>query len=401
MIMHFLHHFKLHLLKKALLLLLPLFVFAVNFSVPSLAAQVLKTNENPSVTVLCYHHIIPEALPESLNTIVTLSEFEDQMKYLYEHGYYTASLKDIQEFLYNKQKLPEKTVVITFDDGYESNYIYAYQVLKKYDLKAVIFIIGSKMVDDGQAQDPNAIDKLSFDQIKEMAGSGLVEFGNHTFDAHDFINGQPYLLSMDQDGVLLDFEQVNNVFNKIGLSNPISIAYPFGKFNDAWVTAAKVYDYKLGFTVNKGFVYQDSPPMNLNRIIVPPDTTPEKFRALLQDDSPALPEGFEESIMLRIGSDTAYVFGKPLLLESAPIIVNGVAMTPLDFFKEQLGCDVIWDPILYQVATRVGYEDISWFSLTAYPVDGKVMVPVKPLAEVMGYEVQWHQEEKMVELKKP
>ena len=151
--MHFLHHFKLHLLKKALLLLLPLFVFAVNFSVPSLAAQVLKTNENPSVTVLCYHHIIPEALPESLNTIVTLSEFEDQMKYLYEHGYYTASLKDIQEFLYNKQKLPEKTVVITFDDGYESNYIYAYQVLKKYDLKAVIFIIGSKMVDDGQAQD--------------------------------------------------------------------------------------------------------------------------------------------------------------------------------------------------------------------------------------------------------
>ena len=50
---------------------------------------------------------------------------------------------------------------------------------------------------------------------------------------------------------------------------------------------------------------------------------------------------------------------------------------------------------------KVGYEDISWFSLTAYPVDGKVMVPVKPLAEVMGYEVQWHQEEKMVELKKP
>jgi hypothetical protein len=134
---------------------------------------------------------------------------------------------------------------------------------------------------------------------------------------------------------------------------------------------------------------------------VPSGTTTEKFKTLLQDDSPALPEGFEKSVILRPGSDTAYLMGKPLLLKSAPIIVNGVAMAPLDFFTEQLGWDVIWDPILYQVATRVAYESKAWFTLTAYIVDRKVMVPVRALAEAMGYEVKWHQEQKMVELKKP
>jgi peptidoglycan/xylan/chitin deacetylase (PgdA/CDA1 family) len=399
--LHFLHHWKLQLLKKTLLLLILFFLFTSNFPAPLSAAQVSKADENPKGAVLCYHHIVPESLSKSVDTVVSLSEFEGQMKYLYEHGYYTASLKDVEEFLYNKKKLPENTVVITFDDGYESNYLYAYPILKKHDLKALIFIIGSKIVNDGQAQNPHTIAKLSFDQIKEMTDSGLVEFGNHTFNAHDFKNGKPCLLSMSKDRIFLDFEQVNEVFADIGLPKPKSIAYPYGKFNDVSITAAETNGYKLGFTVSKGYIYQDSHPMTLNRIIVPSGTTTEKFKTLLQDDSPALPEGFEKSVILRPGSDTAYLMGKPLLLKSAPIIVNGVAMAPLDFFTEQLGWDVIWDPILYQVATRVAYESKAWFTLTAYIVDRKVMVPVRALAEAMGYEVKWHQEQKMVELKKP
>lgn len=399
--MHFSRHCKFQLLKKTFLLLLSLFVFISNFPAPSLAAQVSKTDEKPRVAVLCYHHIVPEALSKSIDTVVPLSEFEDQMKYLYEHGYYTASSNDIEEFLHNKKKLPQKTVVITFDDGYASNYTYAYPILKKYDFKALIFIIGSKMMKDGQTQNPSAIAKLSFDQIKEMADSGLVEFGNHTFDAHDFINGKPCLLSMCKDRISLDFEQVNEVFDEIGLLKPRSIAYPYGKFNDVSVKAAETNGYKLGFTVSKGFVYQDSPPMTLNRIIIPPDTTPDKFRALLQDDSPALPAGFEKSVIVSPGSDTAYVMGRPLLLEPAPVIVNGVTLAPLDFFTEQLGWDVIWDPILYQVAMKVAYEGQALLSFTAYPAEGKAMVPIRTLAEAMGYEVKWHQKEKIVELKKP
>lgn len=261
--------------------------------------------------------------------------------------------------------------------------------------------MGSKMVKDCQSQDPNVFPKLSFEQIKEMYESGLVEFGNHTFDAHDLLDGIPSLLHMDQDLIIQDFEQINELFDEIGLPKPQSIAFPYGKYNDTSILAAEIKEYKLGFTVKKGFVYQDSPPMILNRIIVTPHMTPDKFKALLQDNSPALPEGFEESIILRPGSNTAYVLGKPLLLKSSPIIVNGITMAPLDFFVEQLKWDVVWDPILYQVATKVAFENKTWLCFTAYPVDRNVMVPVKPLAKAMGYEVKWHQEQKMVELRKP
>ena len=80
------------------------------------------------MAVLLYHHVVPKDADTS--SIISLSDFESQMEYLYKHGYYTASLKELEEFLYDEKELPEKTVIITFDDGYESNYIYAYPVLK-------------------------------------------------------------------------------------------------------------------------------------------------------------------------------------------------------------------------------------------------------------------------------
>src|SRR5688572_14911057 len=114
---------KVKLLRKIFLCTLMFSVLALNLVSPIFAAEISYTDELPMIKVLCYHHIVPEPLPKKIDTTGNVSEFEEQMKYLYQHGYYTASLKDIGDFLYNKKKLAEKTVVITFDDGYESNYI--------------------------------------------------------------------------------------------------------------------------------------------------------------------------------------------------------------------------------------------------------------------------------------
>jgi len=365
------------------------------------ASEMLKADKQFKIKVLCYHHIVPEPLPENKATVVTVSEFEEQMKYLYEHGYYTASIKDIEEFLYNKKKLPENTVVITFDDGYESNYIYAYPILKKYDFKALIFLIGSRITQNEHIQDLNAIPKLSYEQIQEMAESGLVEFGNHTFDAHDFIDDKPRLLSMSSEELLTDFKKISVLFDKIGLPQPKSIAYPFGKSNDISIESAKISGYNLGFTVNYGFVYQDSTPMLLNRIIVPANTSTGEFKALLQDDFLPLPEEFEDSILLVVGSDTAYVMGKPMLLQAPIEMINGVCLAPLNFFIEQLKWDLIWDPILFQVATKPSNNVKTSFCLPAYMIKGQIMVPVNALADAMEQRVWWLENEQMVKLKKP
>jgi len=363
-------------------------------------ASSYEANKRPKIKVLCYHHIVPEPLPEVQNTVVTVSEFEAQMKYLYEHGYYTASLKEIEEFLYNKKKLPENTVVITFDDGYESNYIYAYPVLKKYDFKAVIFLIGSRISKD-LIQDPSAIPKLSCEQIQEMAESGLVEFGNHTFDAHEFIDGNPLLVTMTFEQLLADFEKMNLLFDQIGLPQPKCIAYPFGRYSDISIESAEMFGYNIGFTVKYGFVYQESPPMLLNRIIVPANLNMDEFKALLQDECLPLPKGFEDFILLPVNSDTAYVMGKPTVLQTPIEVVNGVCLAPLEFFTEQLKWDLMWDAGLFQITIKPQSSNQGFICLPAYRINRRIMVPVKSLAEAMGYQVQWLENARMVQLKKP
>lgn len=390
------------MLRKIFLCTLMFSVLALNLVSPIFAAEISYTDELPMIKVLCYHHIVPEPLPKKIDTTVSVSEFEEQMKYLYQHGYYTASLKDIEDFLYNKKKLPEKTVVITFDDGYESNYIYAYPILKKYGFRAVIFPIGNGITQSEQPnKNPNTLTKLSYRQIREMAESGLIEFGNHTFDAHDFTDEKPLLLTMTGEEVLADFEKVHELFHQLGLPQPKSIAYPFGKYSDIVIESAKQRGYNIGFTVKYGFVFQDSPPMALNRIIIPSNISIDEFKALLQDESLALPEGFEDSILLFLNSDTAYIMGKPTLLQAPIKFVKGTYLAPLDFIIDQLKWDLIWDPILFQVAIKPSEKTGSFFCLPAYMVDGEIMLPVNLLAKTMGYEALLLENGQGIKLKKP
>lgn len=385
------------------LLLLTLILSAVTLALPLsiFASEIINDDKQPKIKVLCYHHIIPETLSKRIDTVVSVSEFEEQMKYLYQHGYYTASVKDIQDFLYSKKKLPENTVLITFDDGYESNYIYAYPILKKYGFRAVIFPIGSGITESEQPEHTGTLTKLSYRQIREMAASGLVEFGNHTFDAHDFKDGKPLLQIMTYEEIVADFEKFNMLFKEIGIPQPTSIAYPFGRYSDNAIQAAKKSGSNIGFTVNYGFVYQDSQPMLLNRIIIPSNLEINEFKALLQDEISPLPKGFEGSILLPLNSDTAYVNGKPVLLSTHLEISNGVSLAPLTFFTEQLKWDLIWEPTLFQVAIKPSNNSNSFFCLPAYLVNEEIMVPVNPLAKAMGYKALFLENEQMIKLKKP
>ncbi|NLZ54627.1 MAG: hypothetical protein GX892_16105 [Thermoanaerobacteraceae bacterium] len=82
-------------------------------------------------------------------------------------------------------------------------------------------------------------------------------------------------------------------------------------------------------------------------------------------------------------------------------MINGVCLAPLNFFIEQLEWDLIWDPVLFQIATKP-YDDIKTsFCLPAYMIKGQIMAPVHALAEAMGYEVWWLEQEQMIKLKKP
>ena len=94
------------------------------------------------VPVLMYHHISDDV---TSSAVVTAETFERHMAALLDEGYSPVSLRELSDFVHGDGELPEKPVVITFDDGYMSNYELAFPILKKYGSKASVFVIGSSV----------------------------------------------------------------------------------------------------------------------------------------------------------------------------------------------------------------------------------------------------------------
>ena len=125
-----------------------------------------------SIPILAYHSI---AYVKGNSIHLPVDKFNEQMKYLKDNGYHTITLADLYKYRMRQVIIPEKSVILTFDDGYKNNYTAMFPVLKKYNFKATIFVITSH------------IDKydhfLSSNQILEMDKYGI-DIESHTVN-HD------------------------------------------------------------------------------------------------------------------------------------------------------------------------------------------------------------------------
>lgn len=142
-----------------------------------------KENESATVVILMYHSLLKDPARHG-KYVVSPDLFESDLKYLKELGYSFVGIQELIDFVYSGAPLPKKSVVITFDDGYYNNYLYAYPLLEKYDAKMVISVIG-KYTDLYDGEKPNAYySHVTWDMINEMLASGRVEIGNHTYSMH-------------------------------------------------------------------------------------------------------------------------------------------------------------------------------------------------------------------------
>lgn len=111
--------------------------------------------------------------------------FESDLKYFQENGYTTVTVNDLIDYVYSDKALPDKCVMLTFDDGYYNNYKYVFPLLKKYNAKAVISPVAKFSEDFTATGEENAnYGHLLKKNIKEMYDSGLVEFQNHSYNMH-------------------------------------------------------------------------------------------------------------------------------------------------------------------------------------------------------------------------
>lgn len=204
------------------------------------------------VPVLMYHHIQPYEVAKTLGqTALTVDSaiFDTQMQYLSQNGYATLFANDFINALISHQSLPAKSVVITIDDGYDDNYIYALPIFRKYGIKANI------MLATGLVGNSNM---LSWDHVKELKNSGLVDITNHTWSHYAVNHGTQEKIESEistaQKQIQENTGELTNVFT-----------YPYGALSDNASSTLKKLGYIGAFSEIPGQTQCDSFLMTLHR----------------------------------------------------------------------------------------------------------------------------------------
>ena len=212
------------------------------------------------VPVLMWHNLAEES---SGDMTISVDTFRAQIEALHEAGFKTVSLQQLYDYVHFGTELPEKPIVLTFDDGYFSNYEYAYPILREYGMQATIFAIGVSVGKDTYKDTDHAMTPhFGADEAREMVDSGLISVQSHTFDMHQwppFEDGNaqvretllPFDGEADADyeaAVEADFAESRELLESITGQPVNALAFPEGAYVTLTQDALRNAGAELTFT---------------------------------------------------------------------------------------------------------------------------------------------------------
>ncbi len=211
---------------KKLLIFLAIFFAAVGGLI-----FYLFNREKGGVPILAYHQVNDVDQDEMT---LRVDQFDAQMKYLVDEGYNVITPTELLDAWDGKGTLPPKPAVITFDDGHIEIYKNVFPILKKYNLKATIFI-----VTDFLSLYPNY---LTWEQAKEMQESGLVDFQSHT------LNNKVLTKIKSRDKIWDQLQGSKQAIEWYLKKQVDFVAYPGGQYDKDVEMISKEAGYRAGFT---------------------------------------------------------------------------------------------------------------------------------------------------------
>jgi len=264
--------------KRLVVALILVVVFDLAVLSTARAAEPGVTYTPLGIPVLMYHQLAPRlvSIRSRHNVLVTPEVLERQMQYLEENGYTTITCKQLAAYLHEGEALPPRPVLITFDDGWRSVFLHAFPVLQRHRMKATVFLITAMVGKMEALTDPvQAIAGLgaylSWDEVREMAESGLVRFESHTHNLHfadsrrragmDIVSRE-YLLEDLQESIRL-IEQATGY-------RPVAFAYPYGHYRKSYEDSLERTGISLAFTTRSGETHFGDNPYTLRRITIYP-----------------------------------------------------------------------------------------------------------------------------------
>jgi len=229
-----------HRFKKIFVVCLVLFIITT-------AGFLLWLSNQYVVPIMMYHNV--NTIDEFKPNTVSPENFERHMAYLKNHGFHVLSFGKLVQLTTSGNPLPKKSVVITFDDGYEDNYTHAFKILKKYGFPAIIFVASDLVNQKGH---------LTWEQMREMVQNDIT-IGSHT-RFHSYLPDLPPKKQQDEiGGSKLILEQ------QLGV--PVDyFSYPIGGFSESIKQLVKEAGFRGAAATNRGSDRFNKDVFELNRI---------------------------------------------------------------------------------------------------------------------------------------
>lgn len=223
------------------------------------------------VPILTYHYIGNNPNPEFDKTRDNLSvsptDFESQLEYLKNNDYTPITLDTMYAGLMGLEKLPEKSIVLTFDDGYIDFFVNAYPILKKYNFKATSFI-PTGLIGQGYY--------LTWEQIQEMQKSGLTSFQAHSINHPNLTLLDPLSIKVEVLDSKKELEQrLNSIVN--------FFCYPYGASSTQIQGIVQSSGYIGAVGTWNGSIISEGNLYNMPRIKIPGGISTEQFANLIQE----------------------------------------------------------------------------------------------------------------------
>lgn len=214
-------------------------LMAVTLICPQILKAFAEDNSEVCLPIVMYHQLTEKSSAAG-KYVLMLEQFEKDLVYLKEKGYSTVTATQVIDYVCSKGTLPQKPIMITFDDGCETVYALAKPLLEKYGFSAVAFIVGTwadfySGIDDHNLNYSN----LTWEEIAELSAGKTVEIQSHSYDLHINNAGRSgagmkksETKSEYAEFLTLDTAKMKEKMLEHTGKAPVAFAYPYGSFAD-------------------------------------------------------------------------------------------------------------------------------------------------------------------------
>jgi len=300
--------------------------FACGGGVPVASADAWPVD---SFAILCYHDVRDHLLERPDSYTIETGQLALQFAWLRENGYHVLRFEDVVAARHEHRPLPDKAVVLSFDDGLESIYTHVYPLLMAFRYSAVVGLVGAWLAVPSAGQPspeyPDATltrgDFLQPAQIAEMQGSGLIDFASHSFALHRGILANPqgnlepaattHEFAPNGGGYESDAAYARRVGADLSRSSediarlsgvrPRIVIWPYGAHNATTDRLASAAGMPYGMTLELGLNTPDVPLQSLRRTLITHDFTTAALARVLEETT--LPAPLR---LIRVALDTVY-----------------------------------------------------------------------------------------------